>query len=79
MLPGLSLCLRSVVFKYKVFRQAADHSFVEIAQTTFLEDAESVYARWHSAMISELGGEIIQVKNLESREQAVLFGKGQHA
>lgn len=52
------------MYKYKIFRQLPDHSFVEIAQTIFLEDAEAVYARWHSAMISEIGGENIQTKNL---------------
>lgn len=52
--------------KYKVFRQAADHTFVEIATTTYLEDAEAVYARWHSGMITDISGEILQTKNLTS-------------
>ena len=59
--------------KYKVWRQAADHSFVEIAQTVFLEDAKAVYARWHSGMITEIGGEILQTKNLTSSSDDVLI------
>lgn len=59
------------MYKYKVFRQAADHSFVEIAQTTYLEDAEAVYARWHSAIIVD-GPVIIQSKNLTSQEDPTL-------
>jgi len=67
------------VFCYKVFRQAADESFVEIANTTFLEDAEAVYARWHSAIIVDNRGGILQTKNLDSPNQEVLFGEEQHA
>lgn len=61
------------MFKYKVFRQVGDHSFVEIAQTMYLEDAEQVYARYHSAMISEIGGEIIQTKNLTNPQDLTLI------
>ena len=60
------------MYLYKVFRQAADHSFVEIASTQYLEDAEVVYARWHSAMITAVGGEILQTKNLTSSSDATL-------
>jgi hypothetical protein len=59
------------MFRYRVFRQLPDHSFTEIAQTTFLEDAEAVYKRWHSGMISEVGGEIIQTKNLTHGAEAL--------
>jgi len=67
------------MLRYKVFRQAANEEFVEIAQTTYLEDAEAVYGRWHSAMITDTSGEVLQTKNLESQEQEMLFGKEAHA
>lgn len=60
------------MFKYKIFRQVKDHSFVEIAQTTYLEDAEAIYARWHFAMITEIGGENLQTKLMETDQPTLI-------
>ncbi len=56
---------------YKIFRQMADNSFLEIAQTKYLEDAEAILANWHSGMITDRG-QIIQTKNLKSEDTPTL-------
>lgn len=61
------------MFKYKVFRQLSDHSFLEIAQTTFLSDAETILGNWHSGIISEIGGANIKTKNLTHLSDATLI------
>lgn len=61
------------MFKYRIFRQLSDHSFLEIGGAIYLEDAEAIYARWHSGMIVESGGEIIQTKNLTHGADQALF------
>lgn len=61
------------MFRYKVFRQLADHSFLQIAETLILEDAEAVYANQESGMISEVGGEILQTKNLTHHSDPALL------
>lgn len=53
--------------QYKVFRQIADHSFIETAQCALLVDAESVLANYLSGMITDRGI-IIQTKNLTSED-----------
>jgi hypothetical protein len=59
------------MLRYKIFRQAQDHSFVEIAQATYLEDAEAVLARWPSGLITE-DNVILQSKNLKSQDTPAL-------
>lgn len=51
------------MYIYKVFKQIDDYSFIEVAQTTYLEAAEAVYSLLYSGMITE-NGVIIQTKNL---------------
>lgn len=60
------------MYKYRVFRQMVDHSFVEIAQTVLLEDAESVYARQEFGIIAEIGGENIQLKLMPTDQPSLI-------
>lgn len=57
---------------YKVFRQMADSTFVEIAQTRFAADADAVLNNWHSGMVTQ-NGAIVTTKNLTSTDTPQLF------
>lgn len=59
--------------KFKVFRQIADSTFVEIAQTIFMEDADAVLNNWHSGMVATIDGAIVTTKNLTTTEEPTLF------
>lgn len=61
------------MYTYKVFQQLSNHEFLEVAQTTFLEDAEAIYARYTSATIYDSSGECLQSKNLTHAADAALF------
>jgi hypothetical protein len=60
------------MYRYKVFRQQSDHTFVEIAQTIYLTDAEAVYSLCEFGVIGELDGEILQTK-LRPTDQLTLI------
>lgn len=57
---------------HKVFIQAIDHSFVEVAQAKFEADADAVLSRYESGMVT-LDGTIVTVKNLMSEDTPTLF------
>lgn len=60
------------MYLYKVFKQWPDHSFVEIALTVALEDAEAVYARQEYGIISLIGGENLQVKLMPTDQPSLV-------
>lgn len=60
------------MYKYKVFRQVSDHSFVEIAMTVELEDAEAVYAQHEYGIISAIGGENLQLKLMPTDQPSLI-------
>lgn len=60
------------MYKYRVFRQMSDHSFMEIAMTVILEDAEAVYSRQEFGIISLIGGENIQLKLMPTDQPSLI-------
>lgn len=57
---------------YTVYRQIADGSFLEMAKTVYLFDAEAVLKNWESGMITH-NGVIMMTKQLVSPAEAHLF------
>lgn len=60
------------MYTYRIFKQVSDHSFVEIAQTVTLEDAEAVYAQHEFGIIALIGGENLQVKLMPTDQPSLI-------
>lgn len=60
------------MYTYKVFKQLTDHSFLEIAQTIWLEDAEAIYATHEFGIIARIGGENIQTKLMPTDQPSLI-------